>query len=125
MSRSSKRKKMNKLAHRPPQHVNTRDGKVDRLAVQAAMLVQETRSEFRGPLPPPELLKQYDEVQAGVANRIITMAENQSEHRQILEKKVVSSDIIKSYLGIFSAFTLSLTMIIGGLIIANNGQDSA
>lgn len=40
-----------------------------------------------GPLPPPEVLKAYDEVLKGAAKRIFDMAERQATHRQALEKR--------------------------------------
>ena len=43
-------------------------------ATEVRMLSLEA-SSFSGPLPPPELLKQYDEVVPGAAERIISMAE--------------------------------------------------
>lgn len=44
-----------------------------------------------GPIPPPEILKNYDAVKAGFAERIIKMAEEESAHRREIEKLVVES----------------------------------
>jgi uncharacterized membrane protein len=44
-------------------------------------------SSFSGPLPPPNLLAQYNEVLPDGANRIVTMAERQAKHRQRLETR--------------------------------------
>lgn len=38
-----------------------------------------------GPLPPPEILKQYDSILPGTAERIIAMAEREGEHRRKLD----------------------------------------
>ncbi len=38
-----------------------------------------------GPMPPPHYLKQYNEIIPGGAERILAMAENQSNHRMRLE----------------------------------------
>jgi uncharacterized membrane protein len=49
------------------------------------MLVQQTSVQsFSGPLPPPEVLKRFDEIVPGAAERIIKMAEAQSEQRKDL-----------------------------------------
>lgn len=45
-----------------------------------------------GPLPPPEDLAHYDEISPGAANRIITMAESNMEHRQSMEQTLVKSE---------------------------------
>ena len=46
--------------------------------------------EFAGPIPPPSMMKQYEGTLPGSADRILKMAENQSEHRQWMEKKELS-----------------------------------
>ena len=50
------------------------------------MRVTEVSQSFSGPLPPPEILRKFDEVVPGAAERIIKMAEDQSIHRKELEK---------------------------------------
>lgn len=53
---------------------------------------QEIHSiEYRGALPPPAMLAQYDQIEKGFADRIITMAEKQQEHRFELEKQGLKS----------------------------------
>ena len=47
---------------------------------EAAASLLSVRASFSGPLPPPELLKQYDEVVPGAADRIISMAEAEQAH---------------------------------------------
>lgn len=47
---------------------------------QRASLIH-AQMEFSGPLPPPQILGQYDEVLPGAAERILRMAEKQQDHR--------------------------------------------
>src|SRR5688572_14191133 len=51
--------------------------------LKEALLVQIRReySKFSGPLPPPELLKEYNEVVPGCAEIIIDQFVEQSKHR--------------------------------------------
>jgi len=56
------------------------------------MLVASSAS-FSGPLPPPALLQQYNQVFPGAAERIVAMAEREAAHRQSLETGVVASQI--------------------------------
>ena len=65
-----------------------------------ASRIVETRSEHYGPLPPPSDLQEYDNVVPGAAERIIRMAENQSEHRRELERKVVFGDSTRAFCGL-------------------------
>lgn len=46
-------------------------------------------STFSGPLPPPEILGEYNEMLKDGAERIMKMAENQSKHRIELEKHTI------------------------------------
>ena len=74
-----------------------------------------------GPLPSADQLERYDIVLPGAANRIITMAEEQSKHRQELEKTVIKSNARDSLLGVIFAFVLCLsTIIIGGILAFND-----
>ena len=61
-----------------------------------------------GPIPPPQILQQYNAVVPDAAERIIKMAEKQSDHRIFLEKRVVSSNVIKSYLGMGLAASIAI-----------------
>ena len=45
---------------------------------------------YSGPIPPPNALRLYEDILEGSANRIITMAENQSSHRQRMEAGTLS-----------------------------------
>ena len=81
---------------------------------QVRQVVAEViRSEFSGPIPPPSIIKGYEEVLPGSADRILTMAEKQSNHRQEMEKRIIRTESRDSLLGILFAFMLG-----GGRIIA-------
>ena len=70
--------------------------------------VEINAASFSGPIPPPELLKQYDEIIPNGANRIVTMAEKQSSHRIGLERTVIRGDSIRAYLGLFTGFVFGV-----------------
>lgn len=55
--------------------------------------VQIQQQMFSGPIPPPEILAQYDKLQAGLAERIVRMAEIQGEHRREQESKALTAQI--------------------------------
>lgn len=48
---------------------------------------------FEGPIPPPNLLREYNAIVPGAAERILAMAENEGRHRQSLESKAVEANI--------------------------------
>ncbi len=79
------------------------------------------RQEFSGPLPPPEILKGYETILPGAAERILSMAENQANHRQIMEQKFLNANTRNSFIGLIFAFLIALAITIGGIIcILNN-----
>jgi hypothetical protein len=50
-------------------------------------------SLHRGPLPSPEMLRDYDSVLPGTAKRIIDQWERETSHRQELQRRIVSAFI--------------------------------
>jgi uncharacterized membrane protein len=69
---------------------------------------------FSGPIPHPKILKQYNEIVPGSANRIIKMAEKQQSHRIYLEKAVINSDINMAKRGQNFGFIITIGLIIIG-----------
>lgn len=70
---------------------------------------------FSGPLPPPEVLRRYNEIFPGCAERIVGMAEAQAHHRQYLEKTVIDSNVASQKAGMRYGFILCSIALIGGL----------
>lgn len=61
-----------------------------------------------GPIPDPETLFRYNEIIPNGADRIMSMAENQQKHRLDIEKRVVRSNNVQSYLGQIFGFLIGL-----------------
>jgi uncharacterized membrane protein len=85
--------------------------------------VSQQLSHYSGPVPPPELLKLFDEIDPGRAKRLMDWAEDQSRHRMILESRVIRSDIWKSWAGLIAAFIITMTAIVGGGILIYLGHE--
>lgn len=78
--------------------------------VEEALMV--IRGEmYSGPIPPPEALARYEEIQSGAADRIIKMAEKQQEHRMSLETKAIGGQIDQSKRGQIFGFIVILLCI--------------
>lgn len=67
-----------------------------------------TTSIHTGPLPPAEMLADYDAILPGAADRILTMAEKQQNHRQAMESKVLDSHIERSSHGLYAGLVVAL-----------------
>jgi len=98
------------------------EGKSDE-EIDHILIEMQLEQRFSGPLPHPSILKGYEEILPGSADRILTMAENQSKHRQKLESKVVSSNSRDSLLGVIFAFVLGVIGLIGGVYAAISGAE--
>jgi uncharacterized membrane protein len=84
--------------------------------------IERATFEFSGPLPPPELLKSYNEAFPGCAERVVAMAERQSRHRQELERLVVEANCQAQRRGQYFAFILALIVITGGVYLLASGK---
>lgn len=71
---------------------------------------------FSGPLPPSEMLKEYDQLIPNGAERIMSMAEQQSTHRQQLESTTVASQNKQSERGQLFAFILAILFMVTGTV---------
>lgn len=81
--------------------------------------LQVTQSvQFIGPLPPPSVLKGYDEIIPGGAERILIMAEKQLEHRIERETKISNGLLAQSERGQHYALTVSLSALVGAVVLA-------
>ncbi|MBZ5704213.1 MAG: DUF2335 domain-containing protein [Acidobacteriia bacterium] len=78
-----------------------------------------------GPLPPPEDLAKYEQILAGAADRIIRMAEQQSTHRQHLEKVAIESNASTQKWGLVCAFIIAMSAIWGGIWLSLKGMSGA
>lgn len=79
----------------------------------------------RGPIPHPKLFGQYEAVLPGAADRILTMAEKQSDHRQSLEKQHVKSTLRDARIGLYLGFIIVLvSLTIAGFLLLNDKTTS-
>jgi uncharacterized membrane protein len=91
--------------------------------IHVAQFYAAQLSYWSGPTPSPEVLRQYEEILPGAADRIISMAERQSEHRQQLETTALGNGHERALFGAKLGFTLGAMAIAGGLWLATHGQE--
>lgn len=71
-----------------------------------------------GPIPPPEVLAGYEQILPGAADRLLSMAENQSQHRQELESVGLQAAIRHERQGMWIAALLAVFFgILGGSLL--------
>lgn len=71
------------LTRAPVRPIKARAEAVPTLKRRTVLSARRTRVEahFKGPLPPPNILSQYDRVFPGLGDRIVTMAEREQQAR--------------------------------------------
>lgn len=80
---------------------------------------------FQGPIPPPELLKQYDEFVPGAGDRILSMAEKEQDHRHRQERKKGNLEFSISIMGVLCALIITLSIIASAVWLVVNGYEIA
>jgi len=106
----------------PPELLKEFNG--DEQKAQAFLLAIEKR--FSGPLPPPEILKQYDQIVPGSAKIIIEDFKAQGAHRRALETKIIPvaydqssrGQIFALIIGILGLGSAVFTAYLGETIVA-------
>ena len=83
-----------------------------------AALTLATATAFIGPIPPPELLAQYEGTLPGLADRLVTIAERESEHRRAVQRRAIRL----SELGLGAAFVIAMTALGGGIYLVHEGS---
>lgn len=76
-----------------------------------------------GPLPPPELMRDYNAIIPNGAERIMNVFEKQSDHRMKLERWTIGWQLAQSQLGQFFAFLLGLSAIGGSIYCILQGHE--
>lgn len=94
-----------------------------RKVIIGALCAIEESSSFRGPLPPPEILKGYESILPGASERILKMAEKQQDHRMYIEKTIVERQTGQSGKGQTWGGILTVLFGIIALILGYTGHD--
>lgn len=77
---------------------------------------------YQGPLPPPEMLRQYESVVPGLGRRIPDLWESQVRHRQRLEERLLDHQIRMSNRGFWGYLFITLVLIaVGTYLLATKG----
>lgn len=73
---------------------------------------------FQGPVPPPVMLKEYDNIIPGLANRLVELTEKEQSHRH----KTESDNITIAKRGQFMSFGVVLLIIFAAILFGLNGN---
>jgi uncharacterized membrane protein len=90
-----------------------------RRAFPAALTVT-TATTFSGPIPPPYVLAKYERALPGLADRLVRIAERESEHRRELQRRAIRL----SELGLAAGFVIAMTALCGGIFLVHEGSQA-
>lgn len=102
----------------------------------SAVVRTESSALHAGPLPHPDQFRQYEETLPGAADRILTMAEEESKHRQLMERsileleqagielqrEVIQEEVAQSRLGLLIGAVVSVILVVVAVIVAVIGH---
>lgn len=121
MSRKRRQQRRSTKPQLPANRESTDDSAQTSDDLEAVIRVAE-QELFSGPLPHPEHLAAYKEISPDIPERIMRMAENQSEHRRKLESARDESNLKLEARGQVFGFVIAMIAVIGGIYLMANGQ---
>lgn len=77
--------------------------------------VAHVQASFSGPVPHPALLKDYDLLVPGAANRILLMAEQDAKHQQTMELATLKAAEESSKRGQYFGLTIGLAALLASV----------
>lgn len=77
--------------------------------------VRMEKYSYKGIVPPPHMLQQFEDVVEGSAKQIMEDAHRQLEHRHEMERKEIDSVVGIEKRGQIFAFVITMTIVLGGL----------
>ena len=82
----------------------------------------EARS-YSGPIPPPEIIREYEEIWPGAAELILKNFDRQSSHRQSIEKHALAHNNARSWGGLVGGTLVVLAAMGLSAYLIYKGQD--
>jgi uncharacterized membrane protein len=83
-------------------------------------MLGEGPASAAGPLPSPEVIRDYEQVLSGAADRIMTMMEHQAEHRMDMERALVEGAVRTERLGqVFGLGVVLLAFLVSAWLITH------
>lgn len=81
---------------------------LERGGMQVLLETRQISVSWKGPVPPPEVMSQYEDLAPGSAKQMLDMAHAQQQHRMDMEKMVVSGNNRRAERGQVMAFSVVL-----------------
>ena len=93
------------------------------MSLSVEQIIERKITAHQGPLPHWEDLEKYDRIIPNGADRIMSMAEKQQDHRMKLETTAITEQLTQSKRGQTFGFLIGLTAIVGGVVCIMFGYE--
>ncbi len=77
---------------------------------------------FRGPLPPPDVLADYNKVYPGCGKEVVQMARDEQRHRHQIEDRQTDGDLTLAKRGQLIGGFLALALVIGAIYLVSHDK---
>jgi uncharacterized membrane protein len=88
-----------------------------------SVAVREISASFQGPIPPPPMLRAYDDAVPGLAKQIADAAHLEQQHRHRWERRALWNDIFCQSGGMFLGWVLAVGCAVGAFLLAQQGNN--
>lgn len=88
----------------------------------AAVRVQQ-EEYFSGPVPPPSLLQSYEEIEPGLAGRLVRMTEREQEHAHKMDRRLLRNEYLADHAGRFAGLVVALAFLFVAAWLIDRGHD--
>lgn len=83
-----------------------------------------SRQMYSGPVPHPDILRGYEQVLPGSADRILKLAEDEATHRRKMEEKALTSSCTDSRTGLWLGFIIVVVALVVSYGMVSSGYPS-
>jgi len=95
----------------------------DKIIHSFSTTIKSVQSSYVGPIPPPQMLNEYNSIITNGADRIISLTEKQMSHRQDLEIIKENNKFKISIRGQWFGFATSILFLGSSIYLAMNGHE--
>lgn len=89
--------------------------------VTSQIAVQQT---WQGPIPSPKQLAEFEAIKPGLANRIVSMAEDEGVHSRLIERRALNWSIAAQLVGQVFGLGIALACLYAAYWLAMAGHDA-
>jgi uncharacterized membrane protein len=87
-------------------------------------MMEQTVELYNGLIPHPQHLERFESLLPGATGRFMALAERQSAHRQLMERKFLNFNGAASIIGAVSASLISLASVGGAIFLIYLGRSA-